>query len=206
MSRLDPERSRHLADEMDQIEDVIASQNVKKAGLLDTMREALKAAGFEGSEVAVELAKLRGAIKRRRAERTNPEKAAKDAEKAEGIEIYFDDITGPRVRAREEATEHPEATVYAGRSSSASGLPEDRSFVSRWTEVISCETGRAPEAPQEAIQAAPKSPAPVVARQVHKAIGGAPLSKPAILSDDDRKAALVNMPAFLERARAGEAQ
>lgn len=104
MNILPSDRARNFADEMDVIEDAIASENLKKSALLDAMRAALKQSGFVGPEIPLELAKLRGAIARRRMERVDPAKAAKAAEKAEGTEIYFDAITEvPHVRTREAA-------------------------------------------------------------------------------------------------------
>lgn len=101
MTELSAERARNFADEMDVIEDAIAGENIKKAALIDAMRGAFKDAKFVGPEITLEVAKLRGAISRRRLMRTDEKKARKASEKAEGIDIYFDVITAlPRVHTQ----------------------------------------------------------------------------------------------------------
>jgi len=88
MTALSREQAAHFEELIDAYEQ---QREDAQTGLKDTLadlREAL-AAKIDKAEIAAEVAGLRGAVKRLRMERNNPEKAAKVGEKQDLADQYY---------------------------------------------------------------------------------------------------------------------
>jgi hypothetical protein len=112
MIHLSESQTLEFAKLLEEYEDDIADINTKKAATLDDIRHALRGLGLKGSDLSLELGRLRDAAADHRLMRVNKKKYDQKVEKREGSDFYLFLLTKKSSRTHEADFSAPAHTPH----------------------------------------------------------------------------------------------